>query len=102
MVISNQPDNWSGELIDRLPEDLSERLLGDRPFREVKPIRQVRAGSPEDLIRRAVQQIADEGLRAALFDVLVLLNGGAIEEAENRALRIGPNVRLQMTSYVSY
>lgn len=86
VIISNQPDNWSGELIDRLPEDLSERLFGDRPFREVKLIRQVRAGSPDDLIRRAVEHIADENLRATLFDVLVLLNGGAIEEAENRAL----------------
>ena len=61
-------------------------LHGDRPFREIKPIRQVRAGSPEDLIRRAVEHITDENLRATLFDVLVLLNGGAIEEAENRAL----------------
>lgn len=69
-----------------MPDDLSERLFGDRPFREIKPIRQVRAGSPDDLIRRSVEQITDENLRAALFDVLVLLNGGAIEEAENRAL----------------
>jgi hypothetical protein len=86
VIINNQADNWSGELIDRLPEELSEKLLGDRPFREIKPIRQIRAGSSDDLIRRAVQQIADQGLQAALFDVLVLLNGGAIEEAENRAL----------------
>jgi hypothetical protein len=86
MTISNEPDNWSGELIDRLSEDLTERLLGDLPFREVKPIRQVRAGSPDDLIRRSVELITNESLRAALFDVLVLLNGGAIEEAQNRAL----------------
>jgi hypothetical protein len=86
MTINNEPDNWSGELIDRLSEDLSERLLGDLPFREVKPIRQVRAGSPDDLIRRSVEQITGESLRAAVYDVLVLLNGGAIEEAQNRAL----------------
>lgn len=86
LTINNEPDNWSGELLDRLPDDLSERLIGDRPFREVKPIRQVKAGSPDDLIRSAVSGIGDERLRAALFDILVLLNGGSIEEAENRAL----------------
>jgi hypothetical protein len=86
LTISNEPDNWSGVLIDRLPTDLFERLLGALPFREVQPIRQIRAGSPDGIIRGALAQISDESLRAAVFDILVLLNGGSIEEAQNRAL----------------
>jgi hypothetical protein len=86
LTISNEPDNWSGVLIDRLPTDLFEHLLGGLPFREVQPIRQIRAGSPDGIIRGALAQISDESLRLAVFDILVLLNGGSIEEAHNRAL----------------
>lgn len=86
LTIKSEPDNWSGALIDRLPPDVFERLLGDLPFREVQPIRQVRAGSPDSTIRAFLAQISNESLRSALFDILVLLNGGSIEEAENRAL----------------
>ncbi len=86
LTISNEPDNWSGVLIDRLPADLFERLLGDRPFREVQAIRQVKAGSRDTMIRGCLVQVDNEGLRSALFDILVLLNGGLIEEAQNRAL----------------
>ena len=46
----------------------------------------IRAGSPESLIRSSLAQIRDEGLRSALFDILVLLNNGSIEEAKNRTL----------------
>jgi hypothetical protein len=38
LVIKNEPDNRSGVLIERLPADLSETLLGDLPFKEVKPV----------------------------------------------------------------
>jgi hypothetical protein len=86
VVINNDPDNWSGVLIERLPDDLSENLLGDLPFKEVKPLHDIRAGSPESMIRSLLAQIKDEGLRSALFDILVLLNNGLIEEAKNRAL----------------
>jgi len=86
LTIRNEPDNWSGVLIDRLSPDLFERLLGDLPFREVQPIRQIRAGSPDGIIQGCLTQIGEESLRSALFDILVLLNGGAIEEAQNRAL----------------
>jgi AAA domain/UvrD-like helicase C-terminal domain len=86
LVIKNEPDNWSGPLIERLPAGLSESLLGDLPFKEVKPVNDIRSGSPESLIRSSLAQIKDEGLRSALFDILVLLNNGSIEEAENRAL----------------
>jgi len=86
LTISNEPDNWSGVLIERLPEELLERLLGDRPYREVQAIRQVRAGSPDTSIRDCLVHVSDQALRSALFDILVLLNGGLIEEAQNRAL----------------
>ena len=86
LIIKNEPDNWSGVLIERLPDELSESLLGDLPFKEVKPIHEIRAGSPDSLIRSFITQITDEGLRSALFDILVLLNNGSIEEAQNRAL----------------
>ena len=86
LVIKNEPDNWSGVLIERLPAELSENLLGDLPFREIKPVHDIRAGSPDSLIRSSLAQIKDEGLRSALFDILVLLNNGSIEEAKNRAL----------------
>jgi hypothetical protein len=86
LAISNEPDNWSGVLIDRLPTDLFERLLGDCPFREVQAIRQARAGSRDAQIRSCLVQVGDESLRSTLFDILVLLNGGLIEEAQNRAL----------------
>jgi hypothetical protein len=86
LVIKNEPDNWSGILIERLPTELSESLLDDLPFKEVKPIHDIRAGSPDSLIRSCVAQIKDGSLRSALFDILVLLNNGSIEEAKNRAL----------------
>jgi hypothetical protein len=35
LTIKNEPDNWSGVLIDRLPADVFETLLGHLPFREV-------------------------------------------------------------------
>jgi superfamily I DNA/RNA helicase len=86
LVIKNEPDNWSGVLIERLPDDLSESLLGNLPFKEVRPLHDIRAGSPDSKIRACLAQIRDEGLRSALFDILVLLNNGSIEEAKNRAL----------------
>ncbi|MBR1240257.1 UvrD-helicase domain-containing protein [Bradyrhizobium sp. AUGA SZCCT0274] len=86
LTIINEPDNWSGALLDRLPTDVFENLLGDLPSRQVQPIWQVRAGSPESVIRASVAQISDEKLQLALFDILVLLNGGSVEEAQNRAL----------------
>lgn len=84
--INNEPDNWSGVLVDRLSDDLSEQLLGHLPFREVKPVRELLAGSPEGLIKSKLAHLADESLRTALFDILVLLNNGALEEAQNRVL----------------
>jgi len=84
--ISNEPDNWSGILIDRLPDDLSEQLLGHLPFRDVKPIRELLAGSPEGLVKSKLAHLADESLRTALFDILILLNNGALDEAQNRVL----------------
>jgi hypothetical protein len=88
LLIRNEPDNWSGVLLERLPEGLLERLLGDIPFKEARPVHEIRAGSPDSLIRSSVAQITDQNLRSALFDVLVLLNNGSIEEATNRALHL--------------
>src|SRR4029077_16485611 len=34
----------------------------------------------------ALSQISEESLRSALFDILLLVNSGSIEEAKNRAL----------------
>jgi hypothetical protein len=86
LTIKNEPDNWSGALIDRLPADLFESLLSHLPFREVQPVREIQAGDHEGAIRASLAQLGDETLRSALFDILVLLNNGSIEEARNRAL----------------
>jgi hypothetical protein len=69
-----------------LPADVFDSLLGHLAFREVHPLREIRAGSPDGAIRAFIAQISDETLRYALFDILVLLNNGSIEEAKNRAL----------------
>ena len=46
LVIKNDPDNWSGVLIERLPAELSESLLGNLPFKEVKPVPRHPGGKP--------------------------------------------------------
>ena len=38
------------------------------------------------MIQASIVQIRAEDLRSALFDILILLNNGSIEEAKNRAL----------------
>jgi superfamily I DNA/RNA helicase len=86
VTINNDPDNWSGVLIERLPSELLERLVGDRPFREGQAVLRIKAGSSDIEMRASLVHIGDETLRSALYDILVLLNGGLIEEAENRAL----------------
>jgi hypothetical protein len=86
LTIKNEPDNWSGDLIDRLPSEVFESLLGNLPFKEVQPVLGIRAGTPDHAIRAALSQISEESLRSALFDILLLLNSGSIEEAKNRAL----------------
>ncbi|WP_316186311.1 MULTISPECIES: UvrD-helicase domain-containing protein [unclassified Bradyrhizobium] len=86
VTINSDPDNWSGVLIERLSGELFERLLGDRPFREVQAVQRIKAGSSDIVIKACLVQVGDESLQAALYDILVLLNGGHIEEAENRTL----------------
>lgn len=86
IVIKNEPDNWSGVLIERLPDELLASLLGNLPFKEAKPVYEIWAGSSDSLIQSKLAQISDEGLRSALFDILVLLNNGSTEEAKNRVL----------------
>jgi hypothetical protein len=57
LTIKNEADNWSGVLIDRLPADVFDSLLGHLAFREVHPLREIRAGSPDGAIRAFIAQI---------------------------------------------
>jgi hypothetical protein len=82
--IANQPDNFSGPILTRLDQEYRTRLLGDLPNRITEPLRDIWAGISSESLLVHVSAIADETLRKKVYDVLVCLNSGDIQAAQNR------------------
>lgn len=83
-ILTGGHDVWSGKLIDRLNTSLKNQFVGELPYLQLQPILELEAGSSNTTLEASVAMITDATMRTAVCDVLVLLNQGNIDEAENR------------------
>ena len=73
-----------GPLFARLEKKWQTELSGSRTFSEMADILNLQAGASNSEIAYAVEAISDLDLRKTMEDVLVLVNAGEIEAAQNR------------------
>lgn len=99
------PDNFSGDILSRLPDAYRSKILDDLKVRESDPFRSLRVGADFSLLIQSVSKVENERARALILDVLNLLNSGDVEGAtrridlESRALT--PLSELNPNEYIS-